>query len=213
MSEPARLYIVDDDPGMRDSLRFLFEAEGIAAEIFPSARAFLAAGGARRSGCLLADVRMPEMNGLELQEHLAKERSPLAVILMTGHADVPMAVSAMRAGAVDFIEKPLDDGTLIDSVRRALAQAKTRAEAPRPAAPPAEAEEVSRRIATLTPRERQVLDHLVKGSPHKVIAHELSISPRTIEVHRARIMQKMQARNLAHLVQLILTGGRGPAMP
>lgn len=205
MSDRAKLYIVDDDAGMRDSLRFLFEAQGIEAEIFASAREFLAAGGARRSGCLLADVRMPEMNGLELQRHLAQEKSPLAVILMTGHADVPMAVGAMRAGAFDFIEKPLNDETLLDGVRRALDQARARARSATP--PGAAAQDVARRIATLTPREREVLDQLIKGSPHKVIAHALDISPRTIEVHRARIMQKMEARNLAHLVQLVLTGG------
>jgi len=203
MSDAARLFIVDDDPGMRESLRFLFEAQGLEAAIFPSAREFLAAGGAGQAGCLVADVRMPEMNGLELQQHLAKEGSRLFVILMTGHADVPMAVTAMRAGAFDFIEKPFADDALLDSVRRALAQARTRERSP----PPAAAADVARRIAALTPREREVLDHLVRGSPHKVIAYELNISPRTIEVHRARIMQKMEARNLAHLVQLMLTGG------
>jgi two-component system response regulator FixJ len=153
----------------------------------------------------VADVRMPEMNGLELQQHLAAEGSRLSVILMTGHADVPMAVGAMRAGAFDFIEKPFADDALLGSVHRALAKARAR-EGAMPAAAPAE---VARRIAALTPREREVLDHLVRGSPHKVIAHALKISPRTIEVHRARIMQKMEARNLAHLVQLMLTGGPG----
>jgi two-component system response regulator FixJ len=195
MSEP-RIFVVDDDPGMRESLRFLFEAQGLEAAIFASAREFLAAGGAGKTGCLVADVRMPEMNGLELQQHLAAEGSRLSVILMTGHADVPMAVGAMRAGAFD---------ALLGSVHRALAKARAR-EGAMPAAAPAE---VARRIAALTPREREVLDHLVRGSPHKVIAHALKISPRTIEVHRARIMQKMEARNLAHLVQLMLTGGPG----
>jgi two-component system response regulator FixJ len=147
---------------------------------------------------------MPGMNGLELQHHLAGAKSPLAVILMTGHGDVPMAVNAMRAGAFDFIEKPFLDDALLDSVRRALEQAKAR-ERER-AARPAEAAEVAQRIATLTPREREVLDHLVRGSPHKVIAHALEISPRTIEVHRARIMQKMKARNLAELVRMMLSG-------
>jgi two-component system response regulator FixJ len=152
---------------------------------------------------------MPEMNGLELQQELAKRGSPLAVILMTGHGDVPMAVNAMRAGAFDFIEKPFADDALLGSVRRALEQAKARGR--RPVGSPAESTEVARRLASLTPREREVLDHLVRGSPHKVIAYELKISPRTIEVHRARIMQKMEARNLAELVRLMLTGGEGPA--
>lgn len=207
MSEAARVFVVDDDSGMRDSLRFLLESAGFAVEAYASARAFLEAGGAGKSGCLVTDVRMPEMNGLELQEKLAGEGSRLSVILMTGHADVPMAVGAMRAGAFDFIEKPFADEALLDSIRRALEKARAREQAA-PAAAPAE---VARRLATLTPREREVLDHLVKGSPHKVIAHALSISPRTIEVHRARIMQKMEARNLAHLVQLMLTGGPGAA--
>lgn len=205
MPEQERIYVVDDDPGMRDSLRFLLESEGFAVEAYASARAFLEAGGAGRSGCLVTDVRMPDMNGLELQEKLAAEGSRLSVILMTGHADVPMAVGAMRAGAVDFIEKPFADGALLDSIRRALEMARAREQAG-PAAAPAE---VARRLAALTPREREVLDHLVRGSPHKVIAHALKISPRTIEVHRARIMQKMEARNLAHLVQIMLTGGQG----
>lgn len=203
MSEPARVYVVDDDQGMRDSLRFLLESAGFAVEAYASARAFLEAGGAGKSGCLLTDVRMPEMNGLELQEKLAAGGSRLSVILMTGHADVPMAVGAMRAGAFDFIEKPFADEALLDSIRRALEKARARAQMP-PATAPAE---VARRLGALTPREREVLDHLVRGSPHKVIAHALSISPRTVEVHRARIMQKMEARNLAHLVQLMLTGG------
>ncbi|MBL8662021.1 MAG: response regulator [Candidatus Odyssella sp.] len=203
MSDAARVFVVDDDQSMRESLRFLLEAAGFAVETFASARAFLDAGGAAKSGCLVADVRMPEMNGLALQEKLAADGSRLPVILMTGHADVPMAVSAMRAGAADFIEKPFADEALIASIRRALARAPERE---RPAAPAAVPAEVAERMARLTPREREVLDHLVRGSQHKVIAHELGISPRTIEVHRAHIMQKMEARNLAHLVRLVLSG-------
>jgi two-component system response regulator FixJ len=207
---PAKVYVVDDDAGMRDSLRFLFEAERIDAEFYASAQAFLKAGAAGKAGCLLADVRMPDMTGLELQEKLVGLKSPLTVILMTGHADVPMAVRAMRAGALDFIEKPFADDALLDSVRRALAQA--RVGTPQPVADPAKAEAMAARLALLTPREREVLDHLVLGSPHKVIAHALNISPRTIEVHRARIMQKLEARNLAHLVEMMLTSGaRRPA--
>ncbi len=205
MSDPARVFVVDDDQGMRESLRFLLESAGFAVETFSSARDFLEAGGAGKSGCLVADVRMPEMNGLELQEKLAAEGARLPVILMTGHADVPMAVGAMRAGAADFIEKPFADEALIASIRRALAPAPERE---RPAAREVPAD-LALRLARLTPREREVLDHLVRGSQHKVIAHALNISPRTIEVHRARIMQKMEARNLAHLVQLVLTGGQG----
>jgi two-component system response regulator FixJ len=205
MDPHASIFIVDDDAGMRDSLRFLFEARRMAVEVYASAREFLAAGGARKSGCLVVDVRMPDMTGLELQEELARLRSPLAVILMTGHADVPMAVRAMRAGAFDFLEKPLDDEALFRSVDRALSQ--RRDAAPQLRVDPQKAAAVAARLALLTPREREVLDHLVRGSPHKVIAHALDISPRTIEVHRARIMQKLEARNLAHLVEMMLTSG------
>lgn len=205
MSDPARVFVVDDDQGMRESLRFLLESAGFVVETFASARAFLDAGGAGKSGCLVADVRMPEMNGLELQEKLTAGGARLPVILMTGHADVPMAVGAMRAGAADFIEKPFADDALIASIRRALASAPERE---RPAAPEVPAD-LALRLAKLTPREREVLDHLVRGSQHKMIAHALNISPRTIEVHRARIMQKMEARNLAHLVQLVLMGAQG----
>ncbi|MCW5772985.1 MAG: response regulator [Rhodospirillaceae bacterium] len=205
MTEVPTVFVVDDDAGMRDSLRFLFEAEELPAEFFASAKAFLAAGAAGRIGCLLADVRMPDMTGLELQEELKRLNSPLSVILMTGHADVPMAVNAMRAGAFDFIEKPFADAALLASVRRALEQARAR---PLPApATSAQSAAVASRLGQLTPREREVLNHLVHGSPHKVIAHALGISPRTVEVHRARIMSKLEARNLAHLVEMMLTSG------
>lgn len=205
MDRRGKIYVVDDDAGMRDSLRFLFEAQQMAVEVYASAREFLAAGGAAKSGCLIADVRMPDMTGLELQEELVRRKSPLAVILITGHADVPMAVRAMRAGAFDFLEKPIADDALFASVRRALAE-KLAAAAPLGAASERGAA-IAARLALLTPREREVLDHIVRGDPHKVIAHALKISPRTIEVHRARIMQKLEARNLAHLVEMMLTSG------
>lgn len=205
MPPENKVYVVDDDPGMRDSLRFLFEARRIDVEIYASAGEFLAADRAKRSGCLIADVRMPDMTGLELQEELAKRSSPLTVIIMTGHADVPMAVKAMRAGAFDFLEKPFSDDALLDSVKRALTESRARVQ--RLPAGEGKSDDTARRLALLTPREREVLDHLVVGSPHKVIAHALSISPRTVEVHRARIMQKLEARNLAHLVQIMLTSG------
>lgn len=210
MPDPANVFVVDDDAGMRDSLRFLFEADGIAAEYYASARDFLDSGAAARSGCLVADVRMPDMNGLALQDELTRRRSKLVIILMTGHADVPMAVNAMRAGAFDFIEKPFADEALLGSIRRGLAAASAPAVAA--AANPGPSAEVAGKIALLTPRERDVLEHLVRGSPHKVIAHALGISPRTIEVHRARIMAKLEARNLAHLVEMMLTSGMSPAV-
>jgi two-component system response regulator FixJ len=205
MDPRTSVYVVDDDPGIRDSLQFLFESQNMSVEVFASAREFLAAGGARRTGCVVADVRMPDMTGLELQEELARAKSALAVILITGHADVPMAVRAMRAGAFDFLEKPIADDALFNSVRRALAAQKE--PAPRSLADPDRIAAITARLALLTPREREVLDHIVQGGPHKVIAHALKISPRTIEVHRARIMQKLEARNLAHLVEMVLTSG------
>ncbi len=212
MDPRTSVYVVDDDPGIRESLQFLFESQDIGSETFASAREFLAAGGAKRTGCVIADVRMPDMTGLELQEDLARSKSALAVILITGHADVPMAVRAMRAGAFDFLEKPIADDALFNSVQRALAA--QREQAPQPLADPKRVAAINARLALLTPREREVLDHIVQGGPHKVIAHALKISPRTIEVHRARIMQKLEARNLAHLVEMMLTSGaKAPGKP
>lgn len=200
MAEATTVYVVDDDPGMRDSVRFLLEARGFSVEAFGSAQDFLKSSGPRRTGCLIVDVRMPDMTGLELQERLAQQNSRLSIVVMTGHADVAMAVGAMKAGAVDFIEKPFSDDALLDSVGRALEQSRQLSSREETSA------ELSGRLETLTAREREILDHLVTGSPHKVIAHELSISPRTVEVHRARIMQKLGARNLADLVRMTMAG-------
>lgn len=197
----ATIFVVDDDPGMRNSLRFLLEGENFAVEAYASPRAFLEANAHRRPGCLLADVRMPDMTGLELQEHLGRNGSTMPVVIMTGEADVSMAVQAMKAGAVDFLEKPFSDEALLESVRRALGR-QAAPETPAPArADPA----LRERLTRLTPREREVLDHLVLGNPHKVIAHELGISPRTVEVHRAHVMQKLEAKNHAHLIRMMLT--------
>ncbi|HVO15789.1 MAG TPA: response regulator FixJ [Alphaproteobacteria bacterium] len=201
MAEAETVCVVDDDPGMRDSLSFLLESRGYPVRAFASAQEFLKSDESRGTGCLIADVRMPDMTGLELQERLAQQGSRLRVVIITGHADVAMAVGAMKAGAVDFIEKPFNDDVLVDSVERALEQSRrilTRSE---------NSAELGDRLETLTAREREVLDHLVTGSPHKVIAHALNISPRTIEVHRARIMQKLGARNLADLVRMTMAGG------
>ncbi len=205
MNPENKVYVIDDDAGMRDSLRFLLEARNFAIEAYASARDFLAAGGAEKAGCLVVDVRMPDMTGLDLQEHLARQHSRLRIVVMTGHADVAMAVNAMKAGAVDFIEKPFSDEALLDSVGRALEQSR------RLSTDKAAAAEIGDRLKSLTARERQVLDRLVTGSPHKVIAHALNISPRTIEVHRAHIMQKLGARNLADLVRMVIaTGSAAP---
>jgi len=198
MPDAPTVFIVDDDEAVRDSLQTLLEVEGYRTAPFGSGLDFLEAFDANRRGCLLADVRMPDMSGLDLQEILNERGSTLPVIIITGHGDVPMAVRAMKAGAIDFIEKPFSDTAILDSVRRALAAAN-RVSADRNLAAEAET-----RLQSLTLRERQVLERLVLGRANKVIAFELNISPRTVEIHRARVMEKMQADSLSHLVRLAL---------
>ncbi|HYH20157.1 MAG TPA: response regulator FixJ [Azospirillum sp.] len=210
-AEPT-VFIVDDDDAVRDSLQVLLECAGFRVESFGSPSDFLASDAPCRPGCLLVDVRMPEMSGLEVQERLAEAGHALPVIVMTGHADVPLAVRAMKAGAVDFVEKPFDDEALIKGVRTALSRPRPALEAP--ATPPLAAEspppEALARLAALTPRERDVLQGLVDGQSNKVIAYELSISPRTVEIHRARVMEKMQANSLPHLVRMAVAAGVAP---
>jgi len=198
--EPT-IFIIDDDDAIRDSLKILLEADGFAVEDFASARAFLAAG---RSGpgCALVDIGMPEMGGLELQRILAERHPELPVIMITGQAEVPIAVQAMKAGALDFIEKPFDQAALVASLRQALARAEQAARTR------SQSREAVERIGQLTAREKEVLDELVLGHPNKVIAYNLSISPRTVEIHRARIMQKMEVRSLSELVRLALDAGK-----
>jgi len=196
MSGGMPVYIVDDDAAILDSLKILVESEGYRAVAFASALEFLASDApAALDGCLIADVRMPGMSGLELQEELNARGAKLPVIIMTGHGDVPLAVSAMKAGAVDFLEKPFDEEALLDSIRRAIEK---------PAVDEA-VRQTLERMAALTPRENEVLDLLVLGRANKVIAYELSISPRTVEIHRARVMDKMGARSLAELVRMVLS--------
>jgi two-component system response regulator FixJ len=196
MSSDPIVFVVDDDPAMRDSLKLLLESSGFTTHTYESAVAFLASDAVGGFGCVVADIRMPEMDGLQLQEQLGSRRSVLPVILMTGHGDIPIAVRAMKAGAVDFLEKPFDDEALLGSVRRALEQAKASGAAE------ADAKLVQERLSSLTERERQVLDLLVAGKPNKIVAYELSISPRTVEIHRARVMDKMEAKSLAELVRM-----------
>ncbi len=201
MPAETTVFIVDDDADVRDSLRALLESARFEVEDFPSATSFLAAVAPGSGACLVADVRMPDMDGLALQEELARRGMDLPVIIVTGHGEVPLAVRAMKAGAVDFIEKPYDDDLLLASVRRAQElNLNRRAEA-------SSVQEAAERISVLTPREREVLEHLVAGQPNKVIAHELGISPRTVEIHRAHLMEKMQARSLSDLVRIALTSG------
>lgn len=206
MSSDGTVFVVDDDADVRDSVCALLDSAGLASEAYESALAFLAAYQSGRHGCVIADVRMPDMDGMTLQEELGKRGAGLPVIVVTGHADVPLAVRAMKQGAVDFIEKPFDDEVLIASVKRALAQAvSTREQA-------SAAQKAGSLIATLSARERQVLELLVAGRSNKVIAYELDISPRTVEIHRAHVMEKMGARSLSDVVRAALAAGiSGPA--
>lgn len=192
------VHIVDDEEAVRKSLAFLLATAGFAVRVHESATRFLAAAPAIGRACLVTDVKMPDMSGLELLEKLNAEGLKVPSIVITGHGDVPMAVTAMKAGAVDFIEKPFKDEALIDAVRRAAGRLD----------PAADGEDDARalraRLDGLSERERQVLAAVVAGLPNKTIAHELAISPRTVEVHRANIMSKMQARSLAELVRMTI---------
>jgi len=191
------IFVVDDDAAIRDSLRMMLETAGYGVRDFASAQAFLAdphLGG----GCLIVDIRMPGMGGLELQEELVRRKANIPVIVMTGHADVPLAVRAMRAGAIDFVEKPFDQERMLQSVSDALAAGE------RSQGRAAEAREARNLLSLLTPREREILDQLVKGHANKVVAHQLGISPRTVEIHRASIMEKLHARNLSNVVRTAL---------
>jgi two-component system response regulator FixJ len=192
------VFIVDDDTDIRDSLRSLLDAAGFKACGFASAEELLGDASAKR-GCLIADVRMPGMSGLELLEEIRQRQWHLPVIIMTGHADIPLAVRVMKAGAVDFLEKPFASTRLMDSVQRALELGP----GPRPQN---EETRAARKLLThLSSRERTVLEKLVQGQANKTVAHELGISPRTVEIHRAHIMLKMDASSLADLVRAVLT--------
>ena len=192
------IYVVDDDEAMRDSLTWLLEGEGYRVACFDSAEAFLAARNPQMRGCMVLDVRMPEMSGLELHEKLLSMHSTLPIIFITGHGDVPMAVSALKKGAIDFIEKPFNDQEMVKLIRTALAEDLKRHDARRQEA------EAQRRIEGLTPREREVLDLIVAGRLNKQIADDLGISIKTVEVHRARVMEKMGVNSLAELVQHVM---------
>jgi two-component system response regulator FixJ len=204
MSSDATVFIVDDDADVRDSLRALLESANYKVNDYGSAKAFLAEP-VKSGGCVIVDIRMPDMDGLELQEELVKLEAGIPVIVVTGHGDVPLAVRAMKAGATDFIEKPYDDELLLQSVRRAMAASTTKRASV--VADPA----IVELLASLTPREREVLEHLIAGRPNKVIAFELGISPRTVEIHRAHLTEKMKVRSLPELVRVALAAGIVPA--
>lgn len=199
MSETSTVFIVDDDEAVRDSLSWLMESVGLSTETFSSADAFLQGYGADRPGCLILDIRMPGMSGLELQSVLREQGFRLPLIIISGHADVPMAVRALKAGAFDFIEKPFNDQLLLDIVQRAIEQDRQQRESH------AEVDEWRARLESLTPREREVLELVVSGAANKVISGELGVSLKTVEAHRARVMDKLQASSLSELVRMTLT--------
>jgi two-component system response regulator FixJ len=201
MSADSVVYVIDDDAAVRESLEISLTLAGHKVETFASAVAFLATEAEGRRGCIITDIRMPEMDGLALQEELIRRKSQLPVIVITGHGDVPLAVRAMKAGAEDFLEKPFSREILLAAVKHALDAAKR---APQPAIEPGE---LQRRIASLTPREREVFDLVVAGKQSKVIAFELGAATRTIEVHRGRMMNKMKAGSLQELVRLAIAAG------
>lgn len=202
MADAPLVHVVDDDEAVRDSLALLLESSGMSARTYDSAAAFLKALPNLASGCVLTDVRMPDLDGLELQRRLMELGVQMPVIVMTGHGDVPIAVEALKAGAADFLEKPFDDAQLLAAVSSALA-AGQRAQDEQAALAG-----IARRLTSLTPREREVLDRLVAGQPNKTIAHDLGSSPRTVEVHRARVMEKMGVRNLPELVRMTIAAER-----
>lgn len=194
----STVYIVDDDQAIRHAMELLMRSVGLNYEIFHSADEFLATYHKDRAGCLVLDIRMPGLGGLELQEKLNDLDSSLPIIFITGHGDVPMAVEAMQKGAIDFIQKPFRDQELLDGISAAVKTDQERRSARD------EKSEVLSRIAILTNREREVLDLVVTGKPNKVIAYDLGVSQRTVEIHRARVMEKMQAKSLADLVRMHL---------
>lgn len=200
MPGERRVYIVDDDEAVRDSLSVLLESKGYAVRSFGSALDFLAAAPSLPVGCLVVDIRMPEMDGLELQQHLIDRSLDFPLMVITGHGDVPLAVRAMKAGAIDFIEKPFALEAILDSLEVALLRLAT----PSDQDPTAVA--TATKLGLLSPREREVLD----GLPNKTIAYDLAISPRTVEIHRARVMDKMGARSLSELIRFALVAGVRP---
>lgn len=195
------VFIVDDDEAVRSSLRLLIKSVGLVPSALGSAREFLEKYDPAQSGCLVLDVRMPEMSGLELQEQLNRQGAVIPVIFITGHGDVPMAVEAMQAGAFDFLQKPFRDQDLIDRIQRALE--KDRANR----AVLNERTLIRERLESLTPREREVLEMVSSGKPNKIMAADLGVSQRTVEIHRARVMEKMGASSLAQLVRMVMDLG------
>jgi len=191
------IYLVDDDEAVRDALGMLFRSIGLKHEAYASALDFLERYDRARHSCLVADIRMPGLSGLELQQRLNDEQAEIPIIFITGHGDVPMAVTAMKSGAADFVQKPFRDQDLIDRINKALARDLERRKGR------AEQDEIRARIALLTPREREVMERVARGQANKVIAMDLGVSQRTVELHRARVMKKLKMRSVAQLVHAI----------
>ena len=201
MSDSKVVHVIDDDVDVRQSLAFLLSAAGLAVRTHDSAVAFLKALPTLQDGCIVTDIRMPEMDGLELQKRLKEMKIDMPVIVITGHGDVHLAVSAMKSGAVDFIEKPFDDEALLFAIQAALTQHSDDRRRQSLVA------DVRKRLKALSEREKEVLNGLVAGKPNKIIAYELGISARTVEVYRANVMTKMQADSLSELVRMVLLEG------
>jgi len=197
-TQQSTVHIVDDDAAVRKSLQLLFKTVGIEAIAHASGDDFLEQFDDAGEGCILLDIRMPGISGLELQKVLQERGSTIPIIFITGHGDVPMAVESMRLGAFDFLQKPFRDQDLMDRVSQALAQNEEAREASE------QHHDISQRYATLTPREKEVMACVVKGQANKVIAMDRDVSQRTVEIHRARVMDKMQARSLADLVRMAI---------
>ena len=201
MSHRGKVYVIDDDEAMRDFLDFMLGAADFQVTLFESAHNFLDTISNIDFGCVVSDVRMPGIDGIELLKRLKATRSAFPVVIMTGHGDVPLAVEAMKLGAVDFLEKPFEDERIIGMIDVAFRQAQSNAQGE------AMTHDIASRIATLSPRERQVMDGLIAGLSNKLIARDYEISPRTIEVYRANVMTKMQAGSLSELVRLAIRAG------
>jgi FixJ family two-component response regulator len=197
MAELQTVFIVDDNQAVRNSLSLLLDSVGLATETFSSAQAFVDSFEPSRCGCMILDIRMPGMGGMELARHLRERNVLLPIIFITAYGDVPMAVEAMKLGALDFIQKPFRDQDILDRIYRALEEDQQQRRAVN------EVTAIRQRLARLTPREQQILDHIMAGRVNKVIASELNLSPRTVELHRASLMEKMEAASLAILVQMV----------
>jgi len=197
----GKVYVIDDDEAMRDSLNFLLDSAGYEVTLFDSALKFLDALPGLEFGCVVSDVRMPGLDGIELLKRMKAGHSAFPIVIMTGHGDVPLAVEAMKLGAVDFLEKPFEDDRLIGMIEMAIQQAEPAARSE------ALTQDIAARVASLSPRERQVMNGLIAGLSNKLIARDYDISPRTIEVYRANVMTKMQANSLSELVRLAMRAG------